>query len=571
MARFPSNFPETEIAFDMSLVQDETGSTQGRGFSLTARLTGLVLIVVACALSLFVVFSTIRLEQSAQAQRDAVNGLVWERVATQMRLQSQLVKALFDQKQQETRTAVSALAQRRETADVLQRGNIVAIDMLLKNETESSVLSGAVAFDASLNALGSHKPGLSLLDANTALARSSLAAIARGIIGGSDRRLPQQHTRYFAKDSNYVEAMGLDGEGLLIVSLHPVFDDFGDVIALIVGHRIIPASDNAAATDNGMTFSRLARTEKLGIHVFDGADNALFHIGGGHSGGMQSNRGAYGNLTQTDDQRDLFICNIFQGDWRYCISEPRSFLTGFADPLNSFIRAEKRSLTLWNIASALIAILAATVAAFGLTRRLLSPLRQITRAVRSVARGNWLAHVSGRRRRDEVGDISRAVVVLQRSMKEREKLRADVADIDTVRARQVAVEAMTRQCHATVRKHMFNISDMGDDMMMSSDRIESLIQLAVGEADEARLIAQRAEGPRSNGSSLVVDAIDRLAETVAAVSIEKETLSRDVEGLTKEAGRLDRDVKEILGDLVAKKELPLPPAKSAQPWPEDAI
>jgi diguanylate cyclase (GGDEF)-like protein len=54
------------------------------------------------------------------------------------------------------------------------------------------------------------------------------------------------------------------------------------------------------------------------------------------------------------------------------------------------------------------------------------PLTKITATVGEVARGNWRAGVPGTERRDEVGDIARAVVMLETSLEERDQLRDNV-------------------------------------------------------------------------------------------------------------------------------------------------
>ena len=153
----------------------------------------------------------------------------------------------------------------------------------------------------------------------------------------------------------------------------------------------------------------------------------------------------------------------------------------------------------------------------------------------------------GKRRKDEVGEIARAVTVLQRSMKEREKLRGDVADIEQVWAEKLRLEKASLLCQAEIHRRLLAISDLNEKIELDCMRLSSNSGLAEGEADETRLVIMRAFKPDEKSLSMqkskdlageMIGSIDRLSETIG-------TLSRDVITLNDSVGLSGQKMEEL--------------------------
>ncbi|MEL6745647.1 MAG: hypothetical protein AAFO68_09310, partial [Pseudomonadota bacterium] len=242
---------------------------------LASRLVVVVFVTLALAFLIFVILTTLRLEQGATLQTRAMKELATARVADQMRLLKELVGAEFQRKLAESRTKLAALAQNGETRSVIERGNIVAIDLVLSREARRGAFDGIVAFDNRLNALGSQKPGLALLSANSALRLSPQSAQAFKLLAQDDPANPQSVHEFLYRDQTALAPYGIEGSGLTIVQLQPIFGDFGDVVAILMAHRIVRADDEV--------LSSLSRKEKLGIRIQeDGQD--VFVTGLGQEG-----------------------------------------------------------------------------------------------------------------------------------------------------------------------------------------------------------------------------------------------------------------------------------------------
>lgn len=524
----------------------------------------MVVITVTITLSIFTLLTAMRLERGAIKQEKAVSELAWAQASKQLRLQGNLIAAELQRMKKETADAAALVASREETANDLARGNIVAIDLLLQRAVENSPINGIIAFDAGLNALGSHKPGLVLGRVNEVFSKSKLYAAALGLVSGNDRSNPKSLTRFEPMSRETLLTYGLDSNGgmLEVVSMHPVFDEFGDVTALLLAHRLIGANDPV--------LKRFAQSEKLGIRILQD-DKVLLNANIDATRHALPATFTVGVMGKTQSGAFLYHCSNFSFDWQLCVYEPISFLTEMVEQLVKFIKTEKLASMIWLAILALASVVVATWATSFATGRVMAPLRQITSAVRSVAKGNWMVHVSGQRRLDEVGDIARSVAVLQDSMKERERLKADVGDVERLKARRKEMDEASQRCKTALRKRLFSLSDVVENIDADVKKIAALVDLAEGEADEARLVANRentklaslAKRTGTHGSKefsdtapdVVSDTIDRLGETVAQLATQSKGLTSSALSMSRELSKTDQVVRDFiiaLGDRDAR-------------------
>ena len=523
------------------------------GGVLARRLVVIVVLIAGLSLGLFSGLTYLRLQHGTAEQVKAVGKLTRERVVEQMRLQNRLISAEMDRIRAQTAQAVRSLANNTDTAAIIERGNIVAIDLMLKNAVENSHLTGLIALDTQLNAVGSHQPGLVLAKASGAFAQTVDGARAKGLVLANDPQTRQNFTGFTTRTKSQIAALGLtdQGNGLVVSSMFPVFDDFGELITLLVGHRVVDGSVE--------TLQRYTKTEQLGFRVIED-DQVLLNMGLADAHGVREDLATASDIRETRDGVHHYQCAAFRTDWKLCVYQPVERLSELTHALISFIHEEKNSLISWLGLLYVGCLSMATLVVFTSAKRILAPLQQITRAVHSVAKGNWMAAVSGQRRKDEVGDIARAVAVLQNSMKERERLQADVADLEQVRAREGAVEEAVNACQAALRQKMFGLSDISDMIEKSSQKLVASVSLAEGEADEARLVngraltlispqALEAYADEQSPVKLAGDSIDRLGETISQLGENAKSLSSSVASLADEVGRVDRVVKQLMWSI----------------------
>jgi methyl-accepting chemotaxis protein len=223
--------------------------------------------------------------------------------------------------------------------------------------------------------------------------------------------------------------------------------------------------------------------------------------------------------------------------------------------------AEGRSLAIWLIAAAVTSVLVFAGIMLLVGQRISRPLVQITEAVRAVARGDWKSGVVGAERIDEVGDIARAVTVLQRSLQERDRLRSDVAHAESVKKRREALEDAIRRFDRLMRSVLLSVSNSVETMDETARELARVSAVAEGEAVEAAFVSentvsnvstvQTATERLSAAISETVDSINQAANVIALSSTVAQSASASAEGLVRTTADIDAVMRSI-ADIAAQ-------------------
>ncbi len=116
-----------------------------------------------------------------------------------------------------------------------------------------------------------------------------------------------------------------------------------------------------------------------------------------------------------DEQRDML--QVFSpitlgrtGEaWSVMITVPRSVVMADAANLSASLKERSSSEIYWQILTALAIAVLASIGMTILAQSISSPIARLTGALRKLAGGETLAEISGATRKDEIGDIARAV------------------------------------------------------------------------------------------------------------------------------------------------------------------
>jgi len=186
---------------------------------------------------------------------------------------------------------------------------------------------------------------------------------------------------------------------------------------------------------------------------------------------------------------------------------------------------------------------------------------QITEAVRAVARGDWKSEVTGNHRVDEVGDIARAVTVLQRSLQERDRLRNDVAHAESVKKRREALEDAIRRFDRIMRSVLLSVSNSVETMDETARELARVSAVAEGEAVEAAFVSEstvtnfsalRSATERLSAAlSETVDGIRQATEVIALSNTVAQSASTSADDLARTATEIDA-VLTAVADIAAQ-------------------
>ena len=391
--------------------------------SLRARLVGATLSTAAVALAALVFLVALRSGQTLREQAQEISRWSEAQLSGRLLSDAKLAAARLQMQREDVERRFATIAKRWDVAKAVFSGNTVAASELMRPALALADLDGVIAFDVNLRALTADRVDAELLAANTAVSRTPLAASLRAMMAQNDRDRTTGFVTTLHWDAALAGALAADETGAVVdVYGQPLFDDFGDVVGGLVGYRLLRPRETTLAA-----FSALSGRDVLiltGSRLLSsaGAEIPGAALGPATGAGLQAVVGADTVARCIDTGQEI----------RLCVAAPLRELEQIRDAVVGIGEESSRSLlTTLCVAAGLTLCLVAIVLLF-LSSRITHPLVRITQTVSEVARGNWHVEVPDVRREDEVGDIARAVVVLEHSLAERDQLRDDVFRKNTI-------------------------------------------------------------------------------------------------------------------------------------------
>jgi methyl-accepting chemotaxis protein len=516
--------------------------------------TRLIIAVVATATVAFATsfgLTIVRLDRGLARQAEELGRLSEEKLAQRLdgeaRLAGARVEALFAA----IGARLESIAQRVDVVKAISSSNDVAISQILGRAGEAADIDGIIVVDNKLRVFGAASDKVNIVVANRELQESPFAKDIAAILANNDRKHPRTVRRTVAMNDQLALALGAHGTSpMTFVVAEPIFDDFGDVFAALIAHRSLRPREAVLEE-----FSRLV---SAGVLVVSGNDSISVS---GIPAATASIESGDSSLLGTRGGQYWSRCEALLGDWRACALAPVGELHALRNELIRVGEAEGRSLAVWLIAVAVISLLAFAGIMLLVSQRISRPLVQITEAVRAVARGDWKSEVTGAHRVDEVGDIARAVTVLQRSLQERDRLRSDVAHAESVKKRREALEDAIRRFDRIMRSVLLSVSNSVETMDETARELARVSAVAEGEAVEASFVSEStvtnfsalrsATDRLSAAISETVDGIRQATEVIALSNTVAQSASSSADDLARTAGEID-SVLTAVADIAAQ-------------------
>ena len=516
---------------------------------LSSLSTRLIIAVVATASVAFAAsfgLTIVRLDQGLERQAEQLSKLSEEKLGQRLDGEARLAGARVDALFTTTGARLESIAQRADVAKAISSANVVPIYELLGRAAQAAAIDGILVVDTKLRVFGAHSDKVDLVAANRALQQSPLAQEVQAILTDNDRRRPRVLRRVIELDQHAALALGASGGApLTFVVAEPIFDDFGDVFAALIAHRSLRSREP--------TLEEFSQLEGAGLAVLAG--EVSISVAGIPANSVQVSPTPDSSLLRSNDGQFWSRCEPVFEQWRLCALAPVGELHALRNELVRVGEAEGRSLALWLIVAAIVSLLTFAGVMLLLSQRITRPLMQITEAVRAVARGDWKSEVTGVHRVDEVGDIARAVIVLQRSLQERDRLRSDVAHAESVKKRREALEDAIRRFDRIMRSVLLSVSNSVETMDETARELARVSAVAEGEAVEAAFVS---ENTVSNVSSVrsaterlsaaiseTVDGIRQAADVIALSNAAAQSASASAEGLARTTGEIDAIMRAI--------------------------
>jgi methyl-accepting chemotaxis protein len=186
------------------------------------------------------------------------------------------------------------------------------------------------------------------------------------------------------------------------------------------------------------------------------------------------------------------------------------------------------------------------------------PIEDMTARMEQLADGNISIQVPALDRKDEVGDIARAVQVFKNNTIAKQKMETDAQAAAAQReARMHRLEEMIAQFDRTVTTVLDSVAqsasrmtDTADSMVASADQALERANSAAAQANEAsgnvRMVAAAAE-ELSNSISEIAQQVGRSNEVAASATREAGTVNTRVQGLAGAADKIGEIIEMITG------------------------
>lgn len=422
-----------------------------------------------CAFAGLIGLVAYQLETSMARQEAELRQLSHARLLETLTADVELAGTRLDYLLQDRLRRVTSVSERDDTVKAIESRNNVAMSELLGPAAKQADVDSLVVLDDKGRVIGASSYSADLVGLNNTIRRF-------GFFEQIDRSLknsyPGQRLTYSSLLPLKDTSIFVPGDSVNSVSqviFVPVFDDFGYVIGGLLAQRWLRSEEPLLADlaeINSFELAILIDNKVISRANFEG-DLADLEISPTEA-----------NITYNGAR--IIACGGPVAPMTICAMLPIEELTSIQAKLTRIGTEEETKLLRWLFLFGLLALVAFATVAYLLARQITRPLTKITRVLSGIAAGDFESQVAGTERLDEVGDIARSVVSLQRSVKERDALRTRVHEKNTILRSQ---EAQLREQNILFDAALNNMShglcmfDRNGCLIVSNQRFAELFGL----------------------------------------------------------------------------------------------
>ncbi|WP_316225534.1 methyl-accepting chemotaxis protein [Bradyrhizobium sp. SZCCHNS3052] len=223
-------------------------------------------------------------------------------------------------------------------------------------------------------------------------------------------------------------------------------------------------------------------------------------------------------------------------------ADPWNWVVGtgvYVDDLDEAFYASVKVTLMWAVG--LIALLC--VATLMIARGLVRPLQAITRTMTELANGNLAVQIPNSERRDEVGEMARAVEVFKVNAVARQRLEAEQNELEARQAEQRKIDTMrlANDFETAVGQIIETVSSAATDLESSAQSLSATAERSKGLAT----VVAGASGAASNNVQSVAAATEEMSSSVNEISRQVQQSS----AIASEAVEQARKTNERVGEL----------------------
>lgn len=445
----------------------------GRLRSLSTRFTVGTAATAALSFLCLIILVAYQLERSIERQARSLEAISDARLAATLDADVLLAGKRIEGVLDATTRRVSAIASRADTISAATSLNVVAMSEMLGPAARNADVDVVVVVDGTGKVTGASSDKSDLIALNDMLSKARFAGTIRRLLSDNNPDDPETFTDLVPADElgSLVPRKGKETISQIVFA--PLFDDFGEVSGGLIAQRWLRPHEP--------TLLELAKIGSFGIAVLmDGKviSDASF------AGGLKVVKQNRSYTNRTADGRHVVRCGRPIDPLEICALKPIEELFATQQELTRIGKQEEHQLIQSLVFFGLGATILFIIISIGISRQITRPLTRITRVVSSVAGGDYEGEVDSTERADEVGDIARAVVLLQASVKERDSLRENIQiKNEILRRKESELRTQNDLFDAALNNMSHGLCMFGEDkkLIVSNKRYLELFDLA--EAD----------------------------------------------------------------------------------------
>jgi methyl-accepting chemotaxis protein len=476
--------------------------------SLALRWVVCVIAAATFGIGSLLMVTQAEMKYQVEAQAGTVQALAGERLAEQTDAKISLVQERLNGLFIGLENSLRAIAGLRSTQSAARSRNDVWIAEEVGKKLLQVGFSGAIIVDEEMRVIGADHVGASLLYANESLQIHELRSVLRGLAGGRERRDARMYRYSGVIDPALGAILLTSGDGRYgHVLATPVFDDFGETIAVIIAFRVVKMRESAFEDFARITGSNVALMIGQRVISMTGGRLEELHLTARNDLGMQP----------VPEMKAVARCRNEPSPLTICVMEPEGEASHLSNQIMAIGRQqfERTRTTLMTIGILSLFVMLLVLILLG--RRLVRPLAEIASSVGRVAQGEWKVEVPHAERHDEIGRIARALVQMQLSLAERDRMRVEMTRINAINSRRLVMDTAVGRFEDRMAVVMKGISETVRALGSTNAVLDEAARRAETEAEricEASLATASKTSTVSMTTELLRSTIRSLGERV---------------------------------------------------------
>lgn len=212
------------------------------------------------------------------------------------------------------------------------------------------------------------------------------------------------------------------------------------------------------------------------------------------------------------------------------------------------VNESSEQMTFWSIAIALVGGVCGLAFALWLANTLSRPIVQLTASMRDLAAGNLDVSLGVENRRDEIGEMTRAVEVFRENAIDRQRLAGETEVEQQARFdRQRRIDDLIEEFRSTATSRLSLVSER---MQVMQETAKDLALVVEGTLDQAADISRTSSDASNNVESVAI-ASDELATSVQEIGLQVSQAT----AMAETADAATRESSEKITDLAKSSEM----------------